>query len=112
MKKTLCILLIPIFAACSFKLATPAQSDVDRVAGKYPGYTLADLNQGEALFQTTCNRCHKLKNPTSRNEKKWNSIVPKMIGKLNKKQGKVVIDDKQQELILRYLVTMNSAPKS
>jgi hypothetical protein len=34
-----------------------------------------------------------------------------MIGKLNKKEGKEVVDDKQQAIILKYLVTMSSAPK-
>jgi len=29
-----------------------------------------------------------------------------MIGRLNRKEGKEVIDAKQQEAILRYLVTM------
>ncbi|HEX4850777.1 MAG TPA: hypothetical protein VFV08_08230 [Puia sp.] len=112
MKKSLVVLLcIALFAACSVKLATPQQTDIDRVATKYPGYSLADLNEGKSLFESTCNRCHRLKNPTSRNEAKWNEIVPKMIGKLNKKEGKVVIDDKQQESIRKYLVTMSSAPK-
>jgi hypothetical protein len=35
-----------------------------------------------------------------------------MIKKLNKKQNKVVIDDKQQESILRYIITMNAAGKT
>lgn len=112
MKKTLFILFVSISAACgTVKLAAPQQSDIDRVSTKYPGYNLAELNDGKALFQQTCDRCHKLKNPTSRDEAKWNQIVPKMIGKLNKKEGKTVIDEKQQESILKYLVTMSSAPK-
>jgi cytochrome c5 len=86
--------------------------DVDRVSSKYPGYNLAGLNEGKALFEQTCNKCHRLKNPTSRNEDKWTKIVPSMIKKLNKKEGKVVIGDKQQESILRYIITMNSARKS
>ncbi len=112
MKKILFILFVSVAVACgTVKLAAPQQSDVDRVSTKYPGYTLAELNDGKALFQETCNRCHKLKNPTSRDETKWDEIVPKMIGKLNKKEGKTVIDEKQQEFILKYLVTMSSAPK-
>lgn len=97
--------------ACTVKLMVPAQPDVDRVSAKYPGYSLADLNSGKALFETTCSRCHRLKNPTSRNEEKWDKIVPKMIAKLNKKAGKEVIDAGQQESILKYLVTMSTAPK-
>jgi cytochrome c5 len=111
MKKSIILILMTVSAACTVKLIPPAQSDVDRVSAKYPGYSLAELNAGKALFEQTCNRCHRLKNPTSRNEAKWNEIVPTMIKKLNKKEGKVVIDDKQQESILRYIVTMNSARK-
>jgi len=112
MKKLFILSLIVFLAACSSaKLLTPAQSDVDRVSSKYPGYTLTDLNNGKTLFQQTCNRCHALKDPTSRNEDKWKVIVPTMIGKLNKKKGKTVIDDQQQQSITRYLVTMSAAPK-
>jgi cytochrome c5 len=111
MKKLSILVLITMFAACTVKLMTPSQSDADRVSTKYPGYDLAQLNEGKALFETTCNRCHRIKNPMSRNEEKWKKIVPKMIGKLNKKAGKVVIDDKQEEAILKYIVTMNGAPK-
>ncbi len=112
MKKSFILILLTIFTACTVKLMPPAQSDVDRVSAKYPGYNLNELNEGKALFEQTCKRCHRLKNPASRNEDKWTKIVPSMINKLNKKEGKVVIDDKQQESILRYIITMNSAGKS
>ncbi len=111
MKKSFYLFLMTVFTACSVKLIPPSQGDVDRVSAKYPGYTLAALNDGKALFEQTCSRCHRLKNPASGNEDKWKEIVPKMIGKLNKKEGKEVIDSKQQESILQYLVTMSSAPK-
>jgi cytochrome c5 len=111
MRKSLLIFMVVLAACSSAKLLTPGQSDVDRVTGKYPGYNLAELNQGKVLFEQTCSRCHHLKDPASRDEEKWKEIVPVMIGKLNKKEGKEVIDGKQQESILRYLVTMSSAPK-
>jgi cytochrome c5 len=112
MKKLFILSLLSILTACAaVKLIPPAQSDVDRVSSKYPGYSLAELNSGKALFEQTCNRCHRLKNPTSRNEDQWNNIVPKMIQKLNKKQGSTVINDAQEQSILKYLVTMSSAPK-
>ncbi|HET7003222.1 MAG TPA: hypothetical protein VFI33_17990 [Puia sp.] len=108
-RKSLVLILFMSITACSIKLAAPEQSDVDRVIAKYPGYDLAQLNEGKALFQQTCNRCHPLKNPKSRDETKWNHIVPVMIKRLNTKEGKEVIDSDQQEKILRYLVTMSSA---
>ena len=111
MKGTLFFLALLSLTACSVTLVTPTQADVDRVSSKYPGYTLAELNDGKTLFQHTCNRCHKLKNPASRNETKWNKLVPKMINKLNSKEGKKVVDENQQELILKYIVTMNSVAK-
>jgi cytochrome c5 len=112
MKKLIYLFLISLFTACSVKLIAPSQSDVDRVSVKYPGYSLAELNDGKALFQQTCTKCHRLKDPASRNEEKWKKIVPKMMAKLNKKEGKQVLDDKQQESILKYIITMNLAAKS
>ena len=112
MKIVFVFLIIVFFAACSVKLATPAQSNVDKVSEKYPGYTLEELNADKALYETTCSRCHRLKNPTSRSEAKWDKVVPKMIAKLTKKEGKEVIDAKQQASILRYLVTMGPYAKN
>ena len=111
MKMAFVLFLMLAFTACSVKLMTPAESDVARVSGKYPGYSLAELNEDKALFESTCSRCHRLKNPRSRSEVKWDRIVPKMIARLNKKEGKEVIDAKQQAAILRYLVTMGPAAK-
>jgi cytochrome c5 len=111
MRKIFVLFLIATFAACTVKLIAPAQSDVDRVSGKYPGYSLAELNADKALYESTCSRCHRLKNPTSRSEVKWDKIVPTMIARLNKKEGKEVIDAKQQDSILKYLVTMGPSAK-
>jgi len=113
MKKLFCFSLLVFFVACTAtKLIQPTQADVDRISTKYPGYSLQELQGGKVLFEQTCSRCHKLKNPASKSEKKWEKIVPTMIGKLTKKEGRQVIDAKQQDSILRYLVTMSSAPKS
>ena len=111
MRMVFVLFLIITFTACSVKLMVPVQSDVDRVSAKYPGYSLTELNADKALYESTCSRCHRLKNPRSRSEVKWNKIVPKMISRLNKKEGKEVIDAKQQEAILRYLVTMGPSVK-
>jgi hypothetical protein len=111
MKKSCILLSVILLSACSAKLIAPAQSDVDRVSTKYPGYTLGDLNAGKDLYQHTCNRCHFLHNPHSRTEAKWEEIVPTMINRLNRREGKEAIDSHQQDLILRYLVTMSAPPK-
>jgi cytochrome c5 len=110
MKKLHIIAASALLTACfSAKLATPSESDVARVSNKYPNYTLANLNAGKVLYEENCGVCHGLKNPTSRNEEKWNKIVPRMVKKVNRKTVK--IDEGQQELILKYLVTMSAGPK-
>jgi hypothetical protein len=103
-------------AACksSKSVTTPlseTEADVARMSSKFEGYTLAQLKDGKMHYQQKCASCHGLKNPTSRNEAQWQSIVPEMTAKANRKAGKVVIDNKSQDLILKYLITMSTAPK-
>lgn len=86
---------------------TPSQSDVDKVKTKYPDYTLAQLNQGKTLYEAHCGTCHALKSPTSEPESEWKEIVPEMTVKANKKGAE--IDAAEQELILRYVITMRNA---
>ena len=112
MKKVICIALIAVLSACSVKLLVPTQADVNRVSTKYPGYTIEELSMGKSIFETNCKGCHGLKNPSSRSEDKWKEIVPKMVRKLNKEAGKEVMDSKQQETLLKYLITMSTAPKA
>lgn len=93
-------------AACSPKVYTASQADVDRMASKYPGYTLEELNKGKALFESNCNLCHELKKPKSYSEEKWTAVVPKMSKGVNRKKGSEVLDAAAQESILRYVLTM------
>ncbi len=111
MKRTIIISAMILLAGCAtVKLITPTQADVDRVLSKYPGYSLAELNEGKMNFEHRCTQCHKLKNPASRTEEQWNKIVPRMVQKANKKSE--VIDAKTKDSILRYLVTMSAPPKA
>lgn len=91
--------------------AMPTQGDVDRVQSKFPGYTLDELYQGKQLFEANCNLCHKLKKPASEPESEWREIVPRMVKKVNNKEGHH-IDEAGQEKILRYVITMGSVEKS
>jgi cytochrome c5 len=89
----------------------PTQGDVDRVQTKFPGYTLTDLNEGKQLFEANCNLCHGYKKPASRTEEEWKEIVPRMVKKVNNKEGHSVSADGEQK-ILRYVITMGSVGKS
>ena len=109
MKKLTLALSLLIITACSVKLMTPIQSDVDRVSHKFPGYSLAELEQGKANYENKCTMCHGLKNPKSESEEEWRKIVPNMVKAANKKTE--TIDPKTEESILKYVITMSSAPK-
>lgn len=87
--------------------AMPTQADVDRVQGKFPGYTLNELNDGKKLFEANCALCHGLKKPESRTEEEWTKIVPRMVKKVNGKEGHQV-DASGEQKILRYVITMGS----
>lgn len=108
MKKLSVIGLILLIGCATSKLSNPNQSDVDRMKEKYPDYSLADLNQGKTLYQQHCGKCHSLKDPKELNEAQWNKIVPIMVKKVN--GNGLVVDEKGQKQILRFLVTMSERP--
>jgi mono/diheme cytochrome c family protein len=99
-------LVILLSACASVKLMNPTATDLERVQTKFPGYTLTELSHGKQLYEQNCGKCHGLKNPSSQGEAQWKTIVPRMVKKVNKREAKV--DTKQEELILKYLITMSS----
>lgn len=111
MKKNILILVtVVLFVGCAVKLVPPTQSDADRMQTKYPDYTLDQLNQGKAMYEQHCAECHKLKNPTKFTEAEWQKIVPIMAKKVNKKHPNT-LDTQSQDLILKYVITMNGHKK-
>ena len=79
MRKKLVVLFVIVLAACApAKLLVPSQADADRGAQKFPGYNLGELNQGKSIYVSHCNKCHKYKVPESRNEAKWDKVIPVM----------------------------------
>ena len=111
MKKAAIIFSVVLLAACgSTKLLTPTQTDAQRGAQTYPGYTLAQLNEGKSLFETKCTQCHGLKSPMKKGPDKWPGTVERMVKKASKSETKK-ISASEQESITKYLVTMSSASK-
>lgn len=102
MKKLFIPTLLLGLVACGTSKMALTQADVDRGAQKFPGLTLADLNQGKTDFETHCGKCHGLKKPQGRTEEQWREIVPRMA----KKNGSG-IDAKTEKSILSYMVTMS-----
>ncbi len=72
---------------------------------------MADCDVSEALFEQKCTQCHKLKDPAKRTPDDWAKIVPEMAHKADNKQGVSKISSNDQQLILKYLITMSGAPK-
>ena len=103
MKKTFFAFFILFISACTAtKLITPTQTDADRGSQKFQGYTMNDLAQGKAIYESHCNKCHKYKVPESRNETKRDKIIPVMAKKAK-------LDSMQEDLVLKYVVTMSTA---
>jgi len=103
MKKTLFSFFILFISACTAtKLIAPTQTDAERGSQKFHGYTLTDLEQGKAIYESHCNKCHKYKVPESRDETKWDKIIPVMAKKAK-------LDSTQEDLVLKYVVTMSEA---
>ena len=102
MKKPLFIFLAVFILSCTAtKLITPSQSDADRGAQKFQGYSMNDLEKGKAIYVSNCNKCHRYKVPQSRDETKWDDIIPKMAKKAK-------LDSEQESLVLKYVVTMSA----
>lgn len=106
--KTL-ILLVSLFliVGCySYQAVAPVQADVDRMAATYPNLDLEELKQGQMLYEKHCNNCHGYKNPAKKDAEGWGKTVPRMAAKINKKGE--VLTQKDQELIIQFLVTMGT----
>lgn len=102
MKKLFASVFILAMVACGTAKVGLTQADADRGAQKFPGLTLSALNQGQADAETFCSKCHQYKKPQTRTEEQWKEIVPRMAKKNN--SG---IDEKTQQSILSYYVTMS-----
>lgn len=94
--------------SCGIRILIPKQRDANAGAAKFPGLTLAQLKEGRAMFKHKCSQCHPAKRPVSRDEATWRHIVPIMAAKAQKK-GKEEISPADQEIILKYLITMSDA---
>ena len=100
MKKALVIMSTMFLIACAaYKPIAPTQSDVDRAAKENPEITLADLNEGKAIFEKKCHKCHSLKKPFKKTDEEIVDAMPRM-GKRAK------LDEQQRKLVTNYLVTV------
>jgi len=104
MKKILLVYCILLFWACGSTVLAPTQSDADRGASKFPGITLAELQEGKTIFEGNCGKCHEIPKPAAKNEDQWRKIVPAMAKKAK-------IDSRAEQLVFQYVVTMSGATR-
>jgi cytochrome c2 len=105
MKKYILFVSMITLAACvSQKMLTPTQADAELAATKFPGTTMADLEEGQKLFTANCQKCHPLKNPKKFSEARLDKIVPSMAQKAK-------IDKETETKIHNYLVTLSQRGK-
>ena len=91
-----------ILAGCAAPLLMPTQQDLALVSTD--GYTtnLDSLREGYNLYLNKCGSCHYLYRPTKFTGEKWRKELPEMAEKAK-------LSPEQQELILKYLLTMHEA---
>jgi cytochrome c5 len=66
-------------AAAGSAMSTTATTPEDKVAEVKRKYTEQQMAEGKTLWQSNCNKCHKLFEPESRNVAKWEAVLPNMV---------------------------------
>lgn len=108
MKKTitLCALatLSIVMVNCSSSKKTaaiPGASNASpeiKVAEARKNYSEDQMAEGKVLWESNCDKCHKLFTPESRDVEKWEAVLPRMV-----KRSKLT--DQQAGMVRAYLIT-------
>jgi hypothetical protein len=85
-------------AACGTAVNTlvPVENDLSKLKKDYPDATVADLQQGFALFKMNCGGCHTLHLPNEKTREQWAKILPEMF-------QKTALNDQEKLRITEYL---------
>jgi len=86
---------------CTRPPPTPTTADLGRVSSRYPGLTLAELQQGRDVYQSRCGSCHVLYQPSQHGPSEW----PHLIGEMAQRAKLTEADRNRVE---RYLVALSS----
>jgi len=101
---TACIVATVMVACAPKQIITITDVHAAKAATKYPGATLASLQEGKSLYEGNCGKCHGLKKPSAYNEQQWGKNVARMAPKAK-------IDKHTEDLILQYLVIVGAPTK-
>ena len=103
MKRVLPLLLLAACAHSSAPLVTDA--DAARARTRWPSITRAELDRGRAIYVGHCGNCHLIPKPTDHTPEEW----PGHVSAMSERAG---LTDDEQELVVRYVVTMASSTAS
>lgn len=72
------------------------------VAVTGPKYTSTEeIAKGKTIFENSCNKCHKLPDPTKHDDQGW-------IKTLSRMAPKAKLDDQQHQMVYDYLASANN----
>lgn len=103
MKKTLILSILTatsiLMANCSHKMhGSKSNPDMEKVAAIKAKYTSAQLGAGKGIFESHCNKCHKLFDPQEFSIDKWEGVLPSMSKKAH-------LTDDEAALVRAYILS-------
>jgi cytochrome c5 len=92
-------------AACAAALRHPLPEDSVRVAARWPGTTLEDLERGRRLYVRRCSGCHNLFLPRAFPPERWPAQVDDMAQKAR-------LGASERDDVVRFLVALAADPQA
>ena len=102
--KALSPLLALLVACAAGTIPVATQADAERAAASRPATTLAELEQGRAIYLKRCSGCHRPVAPDSIAADVWPAQVAKM-------KDRAHLTPDEEQLVLLYLTTLASTPR-
>ncbi len=90
-----------VLVACTASLVHPGPADGQLATGRWPGTTVAQLEQGRAAYVAHCSRCHALHVPEEYPASDWPALVDAMADRAQ-------LGAADREAIVRFLVTTSA----
>lgn len=75
-----------------------AMTSEEKVAEVRKNYSAEKMAEGKTIWESSCNKCHKLFEPQSRNVVKWEAVLPRMVIKAH-------LTQEQAGMVRAYLLS-------
>ena len=95
--------IVAVAAGCAATpLPRPTAVNAQAAQARWPGATLAELEQGRSIYVARCRSCHEPVQPGAHAAGEWPGLVAKM-------RDRAGLDDDEARLVERYVVTMSES---